>query len=163
MVYMIYRRSREEMSAFDYEYELAKADGVTILWQAAPVRVVPDARGRAQALVCVRTELGPPDSSGRRTPHPIAGSEFTLEVDMVIRALGQKKLAFLEEIPNLKLDRGKVAVNPETMQTSNPKYFAGGDCVNGGGEVVDAVAHGKRAAHGIHALLESQAKGVAHA
>ena len=82
---------------------------------------------------------------------------------MVIKAVGQEKLAFLHEIPSLKLDRGKVVVNSETMQTSNPKYFAGGDCVNGGGEVVDAVAHGKRAGRGIHAALESQRKGVAHA
>src|SRR5205085_6844730 len=145
VVYMIYRRSPEEMSAFEYEYELAKADGVTFVWQAAPVRVIPDPRGRAQGLLCVRTELGPPDSSGRRSPRPIPGSEFTLDVDMVIKAVGQEKLAFLREIPSLKLDRGKVVVNSETMQTSNPKYFAGGDCVNGGGEVVDAVAHGKRA------------------
>ena len=163
LVYIIYRRSREEMSAFDYEYELAMADGVTFIWQAAPVRVVPDARGRAQSLICVKTELGPPDSSGRRSFRPIPGSEFTLEVDMVVRALGQKKLAFLKEIPNLKLDGGKVVVNNETMQTSNPKYFAGGDCVNGGGEVVDAVAHGKRAARGIDSVLASQQKGVAHA
>jgi dihydropyrimidine dehydrogenase (NAD+) subunit PreT len=162
-VYMIYRRGREEMSAFDYEYELAKTDGVTFVWQAAPVRVVPDARGRAQGLVCVRTELGAPDSSGRRSFRLIPKSEFTLEVDMVVRALGQQKLAFLAEIPNLKLDGGKVVADPRTMQTSNPKYFAGGDCVNGGGEVVDAVAHGKRAAHGMHAALESRMKGVAHA
>ena len=163
VVYMIYRRSQEEMTAFDYEYELAKGDGVTIIWQAAPVRVVPDSRGRAQGLVCVRTELGAPDSSGRPSPQPIVGSEFTLEVDMVIRALGQKKLTFLEQIPNLRLDHGKVVVTPDTMQASNPKYFAGGDCVNGGGEVVDAVAHGKRAARGIHAMVEAQQKGVAHA
>ena len=82
---------------------------------------------------------------------------------MVVKALGQKKLAFLQDIPKLRLDGGKVVVNPETMQTSNPKYFAGGDCVNGGGEVVDAVAHGKRAARGIHAALSSQQQGVAHA
>ena len=163
VVYMIYRRSREEMSAFDYEYDLAKADGVTFVWQAAPVRVVPDARGRAQGLVCVKTELGSPDSSGRRSFRPMPGSEFTLDVDMVVRALGQKKLAFLKDIPNLKLDGGKIVVNRETMQTSNPKYFAGGDCVNGGGEVVDAVAHGKRAARGIDSVLASRQRGVAHA
>ena len=163
VVYMIYRRSREEMSAFDYEYDLAKADGVTFIWQAAPVRVLPDARGRAQGLVCVKTELGSPDSSGRRSFRPIPGSEFALDVDMVVRALGQKKLAFVKDIPKLKLDGGKIVVNAETMQTSNPKYFAGGDCVNGGGEVVDAVAHGKRAARGIDSVLASQQRGVAHA
>jgi len=163
VVYMIYRRSREEMSAFDYEYELAQADGVTFVWQAASVRVVPDARGRAVGLVCVKTELGPPDQSGRRSPRLIPGTEFTLEVDMIVKALGQKKLEFLKEIPGLELNRGRVVVNPETMQTSNPKYFAGGDCVNGGAEVVDAVAHGKRAARGIHLALESRRKEVAHA
>jgi glutamate synthase (NADPH/NADH) small chain len=163
-VYMIYRRSKEEMSAFEYEYELAKGDGVTIIWQAAPVRVIPDERGRAQGLECIRTNLGAPDTSGRRTPQPIPGSQFTLEVDMVIKALGQNKLPFLQEIPILQLNQGKVVVSPETMQTSNPKYFAGGDCVNGGGEVVDAVAHGKCAARGIHVALESRRKGVvAHA
>ena len=163
VVYMIYRRSREEISAFDYEYELAQADGVTFVWQAASVRVVPDARGRAVGLVCVKTELGPPDQSGRRSPRLIPGTEFTLEVDMIVKALGQKKLEFLKEIPGLELNRGRVVVNPETMQTSNPKYFAGGDCVNGGAEVVDAVAHGKRAARGIHLALESRRKEVAHA
>ncbi len=163
VVYMIYRRSREEMSAFDYEYDLAQADGVTFIWQATPVRVVPDARGRAIGIVCVRTELGPADQSGRRSPRPIAGTEFALEVDMVVKALGQKKLEFLREIPGLELDGGKVVVNRETMQTANPKYFAGGDCVNGGAEVVDAVAHGKRAARGIHLALESSRKEVAHA
>ena len=162
-VYMIYRRSHEEMSAFEYEYELAKGDGVNFIWQASPLRVVSDEHGRVLALECLRTELGPPDSSGRRSFQTIAGSEFRVEADMVIKALGQKRLPFLREIPNLTLDRGKVTVNPETMQTSNPKYFAGGDCVNGGAEVVDAVAHGKRAAKGIHAVLEAQKKGVAHA
>ena len=127
------------------------------------MRVVPDARGRAIGLVCVKTELCPPDQSGRRSPRPIPGTEFALDVDMVVKALGQKKLDFLLEIPGLELDRGKVLVNRESMQTSNPKYFAGGDCVNGGAEVVDAVAHGKLAARGIHLALESRRKEVAHA
>ena len=161
-VYMIYRRSREEMSAFDYEYELAKADAVSFIWQAAPVRVIAGADAKVQALECIRTQLGPPDASGRRSPQPIPGSEFCLEVEMVVKALGQKKLEFLKSIAGLKLEGGRVAVNAGTMQTANPKYFAGGDCVNGGGEVVDAVAHGKRAAQGIHATLESRQKGVAH-
>ena len=162
-VYMIYRRSREEMSAFDYEYELAKGDAVTFIWQAAPVRVIADSEAKVQALECTRTHLGPPDASGRRSPQPIPGSEFCLDVDMVVKALGQKKLELLNNIAGLKLESGKIAVNPGTMQTANHKYFAGGDCVNGGGEVVDAVAHGKLAAQGIHAMLESHRKGVAHA
>jgi glutamate synthase (NADPH/NADH) small chain len=76
---------------------------------------------------------------------------------MVVKALGQKrKTEFLAKIPNLELSNGCVLVDPETMQTRNPRYFAGGDCVNGGGEVVDAVAHGKRAARGIHQMLDKR-------
>ena len=77
---------------------------------------------------------------------------------MVVKALGQKKLEFLKSIAGLKLERGTVAVNAGTMQTANPKYFAGGDCVNGGREVVDAVADGKRAALGIAAALDKCAE-----
>jgi dihydropyrimidine dehydrogenase (NAD+) subunit PreT len=161
-VYMVYRRGREEMSAFEYEYELAKSDAVTFIWQAAPVRIVASG-GKVVALECVRTRLGTSDASGRRAPEPIPNSEFRLDVDMVIKALGQKKKTeFLRSISGLQLDRGRVVVNSETMQTSNAKYYAGGDCVNGGGEVVDAVAQGKRAARGIHAAFSRQ-KGVAHA
>ena len=84
------------------------------------------------------------------------GTEFRLDVGMVVKALGQKrKLDFLQQIPKLELKNGCVQVNSQTMQTANPRYFAGGDCVNGGGEVVDAVAHGKKAALGIHGMLEA--------
>ncbi len=152
-VYMVYRRGPEEMSAFDYEYELAKQDAVTFVWNAVPTRVIGNASRQVEALECVRTE-----SFGRKSPlRTIPGSEFRLEVDMVVKALGQKrKMELLQQISGLELKNGCVVVNPETMQTTNPKYFAGGDCVNGGGEVVDAVAHGKRAALGIHAQLASR-------
>jgi glutamate synthase (NADPH/NADH) small chain len=151
-VYMIYRRGREEMSAFDYEYDLAQVDGVKFIWQTAPKRIL--GNGRVEALECVRTELGAPDTSGRRSPAVVPNSEFSLQVDMVVRALGQmKKTDFLRSISGLKVDGGKVGVTRETMQTANPKYFAGGDCVSGAAEVVDAVADGKRAAAGIHAYL----------
>jgi dihydropyrimidine dehydrogenase (NAD+) subunit PreT len=161
-VYMIYRRGPAEMSAFEYEYELAKKDSVTFLWQTMPLRIL--GKGKVESLACVKTELGPPDASGRRSPRPIPNSEFRLEVDMVVKALGQKrKTDFLRQIKNLQLQNGCVAVNHENMQTSNPKYFAGGDCVNGGGEVVDAVAHGKRAARGIHHAIEAAAARRVHA
>jgi dihydropyrimidine dehydrogenase (NAD+) subunit PreT len=151
-VFMIYRRGPEEMSAFDYEYELAKKDSVTFVWQATPTRIIGDRV--VEKLECVHTILGEPDASGRRTPQIRPGSEFTLEVDMVVRALGQTKLVqFLRDIPQIALDSGRIVVNTKTMQTDNPKYFAGGDCVNGAGEVVDAVAHGKLAASGIHQML----------
>ena len=153
-VYMVYRRSPAEMSAFDYEYELARQDSVTFVWQALPLRVIGDNRGRVVALDCVRTDPGAKDGRGRRSFAPIPGSEFRLDVEMVVKALGQKrKIDFLAQISDLELKNGCVVVDPATMRTRNPHYFAGGDCVNGGGEVVDAVAHGKLAAAGIHQSL----------
>ena len=153
-VYMVYRRSREEMSAFDYEFDLAQQDGVTFLWQTVPTRVIDDGSGNVAALECLPTQRAGKDHSGRYKFVPKAGSELRLEVGMVIKALGQKRrVDFLEKIPGLKLADGRVAVDPATMATDNSRYFAGGDCVNGGGEVVDAVAHGKKAAAGIHGAL----------
>ena len=163
-VYMVYRRGPEEMSAFDYEYELAKKDTVIFCWQTLPVRVIDDGHGRVAALECVHTEKGPQDLRGRSSFVPISGSEFQLDVGMVVKALGQKrKTDFLQQITGLELKNGCVAVDAATMQTANPKYFAGGDCVNGGGEVVDAVAHGKKAAGGIHQALEAANERKAHA
>jgi dihydropyrimidine dehydrogenase (NAD+) subunit PreT len=163
-VYMVYRRGPEEMSAFDYEYELAKKDTVAFVWQAVPVRVIDDGHGRVAALECVRTEKAGKDARGRNSFVPVTGTEFRLDVSMVIKALGQKrKTDFLQQIEKLELKNGCVVVDAATMQTTNPKYFAGGDCVNGGGEVVDAVAHGKKAAAGIHQELEATAGRRAHA
>jgi dihydropyrimidine dehydrogenase (NAD+) subunit PreT len=158
-VLLIYRRSEREMSAYRYEYELAKQDAVEFLWQTAPVEVVAGADGaRVAALRCVRTELSAPDAAGRRVPVSVPGSEFIVPAEMVVKATGQeKRRAFLERIPGLRLDAaGRVVVNPETMQTGNPKYFAGGDSVNGGREAVDAAQHGKLAAQGIHRLLTGE-------
>lgn len=151
-VYMVYRRSQEEMSAFDYEYDLARQDSVRFVWQAVPVRVL--GNGRVEALECLRTQRTEKDARGRSSYVAVPGTEFRLDVGMVVKALGQKrKIDFLQQVPTLELKNGCVVVDPQTMRTANPRYFAGGDCVNGGGEVVDAVAHGKKAAAGIHAML----------
>ena len=150
-VFMVYRRSQEEMSAFGYEYELAKRDNVTFVWRTMPLRVVDDGNGHVAALECVRAQRGAKGPSGRHSAVPVPGTEFRLDVSMVIKALGQKRQTdFLELVSGVQQVDGCVVVDPETMRTGNPLYFAGGDCVNGGGEVVDAVAHGKRAAAGIH-------------
>ncbi len=158
-VLMIYRRSQKEMPAYEYEYELAKKDAIEFWWQTAPVEILSDA-GKAQelALRCVRMELAEADATGRRTAQPIAGSEFDIPVNMVIKALGQqKRRSFFQNISGVELDAaGRVVVNKETMQTGNPKYFAGGDCVNGGREAVDASQHGKHAAMGIHRMLSGE-------
>jgi dihydropyrimidine dehydrogenase (NAD+) subunit PreT len=152
-VYLIYRRGEAEMPAFAYEYQLAKQDGVSFLWQTQPVRVLGES-GVVRGLECVRTELGEPDAKGRRTPAVIAGTEFELEVDMVVRAVGQKSATdFLRDIKEIELNRDGTVKTNDGHQTGNPKYFAGGDCTNGGREVVDAVAEGMAAARGLHLWL----------
>jgi glutamate synthase (NADPH/NADH) small chain len=158
-VVMVYRRTEREMPAYRYEYELAKQDGVEFLWQTAPVEVLADESGtRVAALRCVRTALTEPDASGRRSIQLIAGTEFDLPVEMIIKATGQEKLrAFFESVPGIELDEaGRVRVEPATMRTGNPRFFAGGDCVNGGREAVDAAQMGKLAAQGIHLALAGE-------
>lgn len=155
-VYLLYRRSEREMPAFKYEYELAKKDGVIFYWQTQPVRIIGQ-DGVVNGLECVRTHLV---GNGRRARvESVAGSEFLLEADMVVRAVGQQPVIdFLGSIPGLTMNGGRVIVNPATHQTGNPKYFAGGDCVNGGKEVVDAVAEGMAAARGIDAWLNDRSR-----
>lgn len=152
-VYLIYRRGEADMPAFAYEYQLAKQDAVVFLWQTLPVCIV-GSEGAVTGLECVRTELGPPDEKGRRTPVPLAGTEFVLDVEMVVRAVGQQPVTqILRGIKGVELhSKGTVKVN-ERHQTGNPKYFAAGDCTNGGKEVVDAVAEGMAAASGLDAWL----------
>ena len=158
-VMMIYRRTAREMPAYAYEYELAKKDAIEFWWHTAPVEILASADGtRVAALRCVRMEPGEPDASGRRAAQPVPGSEFDIPVEMVVKALGQqKRRTFFEDIADVELDAaGRVAVNTETMQTANAKYFAGGDCVNGGREAVDAAQMGKLAAQGIHQHLTGE-------
>jgi dihydropyrimidine dehydrogenase (NAD+) subunit PreT len=152
-VHLVYRRSEREISAFRYEYELAKLDGVTFHWRAQPLRVL-GASGVVAGLECLRTRPGAPDARGRRIPVLIPGSEFLLDVDMVVRAIGQKPVTeILRDVPGIEIrPNGTVAVD-KNFQTGNRKYFAGGDCVNGGKEVVDAVAEGMAAARGMDAWL----------
>jgi dihydropyrimidine dehydrogenase (NAD+) subunit PreT len=159
-VYLIYRRSDQEMPAFRYEYQLAKSDGVTFLWQTQPVRIV-GAGGVVTGIECVRTRLGAPDDRGKRSPETIPNSTFKVDVDMVVRAVGQKQVTdFLRAVPGIEIHKnGTIAVDA-AHRTGNPKYFAGGDCVNGGREVVDAVAEGMAAARGIDAWLAGAPAGT---
>ena len=149
-VTIAYRRGEDAMPAFTYEYGLARHDGVRFEWNAAPLRVI--ARGGVAAGVeFARVE--PAGTEGRRgAVRPIAGSEFVIEADMIVKALGQVALIpLLDALPGLTHDRGRVAVDPATRATTVPGLFAGGDCLRNGGEVVDAVQDGKLAARGIHA------------
>jgi glutamate synthase (NADPH/NADH) small chain len=149
-VMVLYRRTEAEMPAYEYEYEIAKNDGCVYYFLTAPKRVV--GKKHVEGIECVKMKLGTPDASGRPSPEPIRGSEFILQCDMVIKSLGQQKQRdFIEKKLGLKTDkRGRVAVDEKTLRTSKPKFYAGGDCVSGGREVVNAVAHGKRAAWAIH-------------
>lgn len=158
-VILVYRRGAAEMPAYEYEYTLAKQDAVEFLWQTAPVELLADEGGMHVAgLRCVRTSPGEPDASGRRSANVVEGSEFVIPIDTVIKATGQqKRREFFASIPGVELDlSGRVRVDPETMRTGNPKFFAGGDCVNGGREAVDASQMGKLAAQGIHLALTGE-------
>lgn len=147
-VMILYRRSRVEMPAYAFEYELAKSDGVIFHFLTAPTRVI--GNGQVEAIECVKMRLAEPDEEGRRKPVPVAGSAFQLPVDMVITSVGQNlDESFVGHIAGLKTAHGRIVVDPETLQTMNPQFFAGGDCINGGKEVVNAAADGKKAAHGI--------------
>ena len=152
-VYLVYRRGQAEMPAYPHEVELAKLDGVEFVFMAQPVAIEGEA-GRVKALRCQRTRLTEADADGRRTFEIIPNSDFSIPVDRVFRATGQQKhRAFLASIPDLKLDRSSCVIIDEYGKTSHPKIWSGGDCTNGGKEVVNAVADGKRAARHIHETL----------
>jgi glutamate synthase (NADPH/NADH) small chain len=152
-VHLIYRRGEKDMPAFAYEYDFAKLDGVRFHWHSQPVRILGDG-GKVSGIECVRTRAESPSGGARTKAVNVPGTAFILEVDMVIRAIGQKPVTeFLRAVPHIALrGNGTVSVN-SSHQTGNAKYFAGGDCVNGGKEVVDAVAEGMAAARGIDAWL----------
>jgi dihydropyrimidine dehydrogenase (NAD+) subunit PreT len=154
-VHLIYRRGEDEMSAFDYEYQLAQRDGVIFHWNTQPVRIIGE-NGLVAGVECIRTRPANVPAGKRIAPEPIAGTNFTISVDMVVRAIGQKPVTeILRGVRGIELrPDGTIAVN-EKHQTGNPKYFAGGDCVNGGKEVVDAVAEGMAAARALDASLGS--------
>ena len=154
-VRIVYRRSQAEMPANNFEYELAKNDGIILNFLTAPVEIL--GKNKVEGIKCIKMKLGKEDESGRRRPVPIKNTEFIIPVDMVIYALGQEaKTTFLESVPDLKIKNGRVLVDEKTYQTSNPKVFAGGDCINGGMETVNAAYDGKRAAQGIDNYLNTE-------
>ncbi|MCC3152281.1 FAD-dependent oxidoreductase [Hymenobacter sp. BT770] len=146
-VVLAYRRGKEEMGAYDFEYDLAKGVGVKGLFNVAPVEIM--GNGYVAGVKFIRTET----KEGKVSE--IAGSEFVEPCDMVIKATGQaKQTNFLSLIPGLKVDgKGRIVADAHTGQTTNPQYFASGDAWNGGAEVVNAAAEAKLTARGIHAYL----------
>jgi len=145
-VTLVYRRTQDEMPCTEHELNIAKLDGCKIIWLAAPKEIIGKA-GKVNQLICDVMHLGAPDASGRRSP-VASGETFSLDVDMVIKAAGQMPFQSLVEANSLQNNHGKIAVK-EKANTNMKGVFAGGDCVNGGKEVVDAVQAGKDGAKSI--------------
>ena len=155
-VQILYRRTEKEMTCYEFEYEFAKQDGVEFRWLVAPSRILGE-QGRVTGLELTRMQLGEPDEKGRRRPVPIPGSEFVIEVDYVVKAIGQQRFVSLIDSFGIQHKNGVVEIEDGTYRTSHPKVFAAGDVIFGGGKtdamVVDAANHGKRAAWAIDKAL----------
>ena len=153
--YLIYRRSEVEMPARKEELQHAKEEGIRFHLLTNPTRILGDERGRVNAVECLKMGLGEPDDSGRRRPVPLAGSEFTLEVDTVVVAIGTGANPLISQTtPDLKLNKwGYLVVDETTGVTSKPGVFAGGDIVRGSATVILAMGDGRQAAAAIHAYV----------
>ena len=155
-VYLVYRRSEAEMPARREEVYHAKEEGVEFHLLENAKRILGDGHGAVAGLECLKYELGAPDASGRRSPVAIPGSEFTLDVDTVVVAVGNASNPLIPATTEgLEVNRrGNIVVNPETNMTSIPGVFAGGDIVLGAATVILAMGEGRRAAAGINAYLK---------
>jgi glutamate synthase (NADPH/NADH) small chain len=153
--YLVYRRSEVEMPARDEEIKHAKEEGIQFHLLTNPIRILGDDQGRVQAVECLRMELGEPDESGRRRPIPIPGSEFTLEVDAVVVAIGTGANPLLSQTtPDLEINKwGYIVIDETTGATSKPGVFAGGDIVRGAATVILAMGDGRQSAVAIHDYL----------
>ena len=152
---LVYRRSREEMPAREEEIHHAEEEGIVFQLLTNPVEVLADEAGWVRGVRCQRMELGAPDVSGRRSPIPIAGSEFDIACDVFIEAIGTRANPLLTATtPDLKLNkRGNIEVDADGM-TSKPGVFAGGDIVRGAATVILAMGDGKKAASSIDGYLK---------
>ena len=156
-VFILYRRSRDEMPASDEEITAAEEEGIKMGFLSAPVRIIGE-NGKVKAIECIRMKLGAPDASGRRRPVPIQGSEYTLEVDAVVPAVGQAcDLSFITKESGVAVNkRDNIDTDPVTFATNVPGVFAGGDAVTGPATVVKAVNAGKEAAISIDRYLRGE-------
>jgi len=156
-VTLVYRRSKQEMPAYEEEISGASEEGIEMSFLTSPVRIKSE-KGNIIGFECIRTELGPMDESGRRRPVPVKGSEFTIPCDAVIPAVGQKTdVAWTKGEPDFELTiKNTLKVNPATLQTSIPDVFAAGDAVTGPATAIDAVAAGHRAVESIHEYISGE-------
>lgn len=152
---IVYRRSEQEMPARREEIQHAVEEGVQFSLLTSPVEIIGDDNGRVKAMVCQEYELGEPDASGRRRPVPIPNSEYIMEVDTVIMAIGQGPNPLIAQTtPDLQINKnGNITADESTGQTNKPGVFAGGDIVTGAATVILAMGAGKKAARAIHEYL----------
>jgi glutamate synthase (NADPH/NADH) small chain len=157
-VYIVYRRSRDEVPAREEEFHHAEEEGVVFNFLTNPVEILGDDKRNVRAMRCQRMQLGEPDQSGRRRPVPIEGSEFDLEVDTVIMALGTSPnpLVFVDAEGLQRTKWGTTVADQESGRTTKPRVWAGGDVVTGAATVISAMGAGKRAAADMHAFLTGQ-------
>jgi glutamate synthase (NADPH) small chain len=153
--YLVYRRTEHEMPARLEEIEHAKEEGVELVFLAAPVEILGNERSRVRSMRCIRMELGAPDSSGRRSPVPLPGSEFEIEVDVIVFAVGQGANPLIRSTtPDLRYNKwGNISADGITGATEKKGVFAGGDIVTGGATVISAMGAGRRAARAINLYL----------
>jgi glutamate synthase (NADPH/NADH) small chain len=154
---IIYRRSIEEMPARNEEIKHAQEEGIEFLNLNSPVEYFADKKGRVNKMRVQKMELGEPDSSGRRRPVPIEGSEYEIETDLVIVSVGVSPNPLIpQSLPDLKVSRwGTIIVDDKEMQSSIPELFAGGDIVRGGATVILAMGDGRNAAVGIDNYIKN--------
>ena len=157
-VTVVYRRGRDEMPARAEEIHHAEQEGIDFQLLTNPLRVLGDDRGWAVGLECERMELGEPDTSGRRSPVPVEGSEFVIDIDMLVIAIGSKSNPLIAQTtPDLEVSaRNLIVADDRTGATSRPGVFAGGDAVLGAATVIRAMGTGKRAAVGIAEYLTGE-------
>lgn len=154
-VFIVYRRSLEEMPAYREEVEAVEAEGVKIRYLVAPVRVISKS-GKLTGVECIQTELGEPDESGRKRPVPVKGSEFVIDAETVILAVGEvPDLSFLADKFDV-ISNKTVKIDPHTLATSISGIFAGGDVVSGPATVIEAIAAGRKAALSMDKYLRGQ-------
>ncbi|MFH1374761.1 MAG: NADPH-dependent glutamate synthase [bacterium] len=158
--YIVYRRSDKEMPARDEEIHHAKEEGIQFHLLTTPINFIDDGEGRVKAMECIKMELGEPDSSGRRRPVPIEGSNYIMEVDLVVVAIGNSSNPLIPKTtPGLDCNKwGNIIADPETMLTSRKGVYAGGDIVTGGATVILAAGAGKTAARAMHKYLMEEIK-----
>ena len=152
-VYCLYRRTRNESPARVEEVEHAEEEGVRFEWLTAPIEILDDGKGNVRALRCQRMELGEPDSSGRRRPVPIEGSEYEFAVDTVVYAIGTNANPIIGQTSKIALNKWGYIETDENLQTSIAGVYAGGDIVTGAATVILAMGTGRQAAHSMKAYL----------